>query len=35
VSDPAENEMVLHMTPSELMQRWHGPGRKPYYGVIV
>lgn len=35
VSDPAENEMVLHMRPDELMARWKGPGRKPYYGVIV
>lgn len=35
VSDPADNEMVLHMTPGALMERWHGPGRKPYYGVIV
>ena len=35
VSDPADNEMVLHMRPDELLQRWHGPGRKPFYGVTV
>lgn len=35
VCDPAENEMVLHMRPEGLMARWKGPGRKPYYGVIV
>ena len=35
VSDPAENEMVLHMRPAALLERWHGPGRKPYYGVVV
>ena len=35
VSDPADNEMVLHMRPDELLARWRGPGRKPYYGVIV
>jgi ABC-type bacteriocin/lantibiotic exporter with double-glycine peptidase domain len=35
ISDPADNEMVLHMRPDELLARWKGPGRKPYYGVIV
>lgn len=35
VCDPAENEMVLHMRPDDLLARWKGPGRKPYYGVIV
>jgi ABC-type bacteriocin/lantibiotic exporter with double-glycine peptidase domain len=35
VCDPAENEMVLHMRPEALLARWKGPGRKPYYGVIV
>jgi ABC-type bacteriocin/lantibiotic exporter with double-glycine peptidase domain len=35
VCDPAENEMILHYAPDELLARWKGPGRKPYYGVIV
>lgn len=35
VCDPAENEMVVHLTPPELLARWKGPGRKPFYGVIV
>lgn len=35
VSDPADNEMVLHYKPQDLLERWKGPGRKPYYGVIV
>jgi ABC-type bacteriocin/lantibiotic exporter with double-glycine peptidase domain len=35
VCDPAENEMILHMRPEELLARWKGPGRKAYYGVIV
>lgn len=35
ISDPADNEMVLHMRPDELLARWHGPGRKPFYGITV
>lgn len=35
VCDPAENEMIIHMKPAELLQRWEGPGRKPFYGIIV
>lgn len=35
VSDPADNEMVQHLRPDELLARWKGPGRKPYYGIIV
>ena len=25
----------MHIGPDELLARWKGPGRKPYYGVIV
>lgn len=37
VSDSADNEMVQHLTPEELLARWKGPeaSRKPYFGVIV
>ncbi len=35
VSDPADSEMVEHMAPSDLLRRWEGQGRKPYFGVIV
>lgn len=33
--DPAETEMVKHYQPGELLARWQGGGRKPYYGIIV
>lgn len=35
VCDPAENEMILHYNPDQLLQRWKGPGKKPFYGIIV
>lgn len=35
VCDPEDNELVIHMKPDDLLRRWEGPGRKPYYGVIV
>jgi len=35
VYDPAETEMVKHYKPGELLARWRGPGKKPYYGIIV
>lgn len=35
VSDSADSEMVLHYTAEQLLARWRGPGRKPYYGILV
>lgn len=35
VCDPAENEMIIHMRPEALLQRWRGPGKKAFYGIIV
>lgn len=35
VCDSAENEMILHLRPEELLARWKGPEKKPYYGIIV
>lgn len=35
VADSADNEMVAHYNPEELLQRWRGVGKKPYYGIIV
>lgn len=33
--DPAHEEMVLHLTPPELAARWRGPGKKPFYGIVI
>lgn len=35
ISDPADNEMVVHMRPDALLKRWKGPDKKPYYGIVV
>lgn len=35
VADPADNEMVQHLSPGALLARWAGSGRKPYFGVVV
>jgi len=35
VCDSADNEMVKHYGPAELLARWRGLGRKPFFGVIV
>lgn len=35
VVDSANDELVLHYTPAELLERWRGPGRSPYYGILL
>lgn len=35
VSDPADSEMVQHMSPEQFLNRWKGPDKKPFYGVVV
>jgi len=35
ISDSADSEMVLHYSPQQLVERWRGPGRRPFYGIIV
>ena len=35
VVDSADSELVQHLNPSALMHRWHGQGRKPFYGIVV
>jgi hypothetical protein len=34
VADSADNEMVLHYEPSEILTRWRGPGGG-FYGILV
>jgi hypothetical protein len=35
VVDSADNEMIRTYSPRDLMARWKGIGRKPWYGVVV
>lgn len=35
VADSANDELVLHYTPAALLARWKGPGRQPYYAIIL
>lgn len=35
VADSQDGELVRHYTPSQMLERWRGPGKKPYYGIIV
>lgn len=35
VADSDDSEMVLHYSPEQLLARWRGPGKKPFYGIIV
>lgn len=35
ISDSADSEMVQHLTPDKLIARWRGPGRKPFYAILV
>lgn len=35
VCDPDDNEMIIHYRTDALLQRWKGPGKKPFYGIIV
>lgn len=35
VADSADNEMVKHYSSGELLARWRGVTRKPYFGIVV
>lgn len=35
VADSADTELVRHYSPEVLARRWKGPGRSPFYGVLV
>lgn len=35
VADSAHPELVVHLTRDEVMTRWRGLGRKPYYGIVI
>lgn len=35
VADSGSAELVHHYNPGQLLARWQGLGRKPYYGIIV
>lgn len=35
VADSANDELVLHYSASELIDRWRGAGRYPYFGIVV
>jgi hypothetical protein len=35
VADSADPEMVLHYTPGKLLERWRGPGKAGYYGILL
>lgn len=35
VADSDDDEMVLHYTPPELIERWRGLGRAAFYGIVV
>lgn len=35
LSDSADPELIQHLTPKSLVERWKGHGRKPYYGIVV
>lgn len=35
VADSADNELVLSLTPGEVLGRWEGGGRFKFYGVVL
>jgi hypothetical protein len=35
VADSGSDELVVHYTPPELLGRWRGPGRSPYYAILL
>lgn len=35
VADSQDGELIRHYTPSALLERWRGLGRRPYYGIIA
>lgn len=35
IADSADNEMVAHLAPSDLIATWRGPSRRPFYGILV
>lgn len=35
VADSADTELILSYQPPDFLARWRGPGRKPFYGIVV
>lgn len=35
VADSADAELILSYQPPEYLARWRGPGRKPFFGIVV
>lgn len=35
VADSAEPELVLHYGPTKLLERWRGPGKAGFYGILL
>lgn len=35
VADPDDDELVIHYSPAKLIERWRGPGSKPFYGILL
>lgn len=35
VADSDNQELVLHYSPEQLARRWAGPGRNPFYAILV
>jgi hypothetical protein len=35
VADSGAEELVLHYSPLRLLDRWKGPGRNPYYAILL
>lgn len=35
VADSAHDEMVLHYSPEQLVARWWGLGRSPFYAILI
>lgn len=35
LADSAAEELVLHYSPMRLLERWRGPGRQPFYAILL
>ncbi len=35
VADSGSNELVCHYNPGQMLERWRGLGRRPFYGIII
>jgi hypothetical protein len=35
IADSADDELVLHLSPGALIERWRGTSRNAFYGLIV